>query len=512
MPIPRLISFGAVVGATLFLGSARVAHADPHALFYTAVGQQQLFFNMLAALDQADYVEPAIDNLGTPNADSRQELLDRRTSAGFSGEDNSQLNATKTELATILTRGVTLEGQDLWTAYVLHAQTLEAQRRNNVDHFLRMLCENGLGFANCEDSISERTDKSNTDGVKEQEERRKKAIDLDPVERKSQGIVGGIIGALFSSFNPQSADQQARTEANEKGSEQATTIPFDSSAAGLQEKNASQVAKRATIDRILLGAANVYLPPVLNTRALDNLTIDPSVNEVSLNAETSVLAEDPTYLNRYAGKIGTLANLPLSASEVAEQGRAKVEIFKEREEEQGFIATGRTNVKQLAGNSAPGQAVLGEVEGQVIVPAKVKADTVASGLNTLGSAEENLKYSGYDPNTPGDDELVHRDNNVAGAQSRNSTVLGANSGSVLGEFDDDVYYEDLADEHDPKPAIDPAQVNPAGVHHEQGAGHFLFATGYKSEFGGCGCHVRDVVNDHGQALIRRINNFGRGAL
>ncbi len=36
----------------------RPALADPHAVFYTDRGQAQIFYNVLAALNQADYVEP----------------------------------------------------------------------------------------------------------------------------------------------------------------------------------------------------------------------------------------------------------------------------------------------------------------------------------------------------------------------------------------------------------------------------------------------------------------------
>ncbi len=35
-----------------------ITFADPHAMFYTDRGQEQVFYNVLAALNQADYVEP----------------------------------------------------------------------------------------------------------------------------------------------------------------------------------------------------------------------------------------------------------------------------------------------------------------------------------------------------------------------------------------------------------------------------------------------------------------------
>ncbi|MDP3685443.1 MAG: hypothetical protein Q8R32_01270 [bacterium] len=54
--------FLAFIGlATIVLGFSifpKIAFADPHATFFTDRAQEQLFFNVLAALNQADYVEP----------------------------------------------------------------------------------------------------------------------------------------------------------------------------------------------------------------------------------------------------------------------------------------------------------------------------------------------------------------------------------------------------------------------------------------------------------------------
>lgn len=57
----RLGAHRIVLAAALLAGGlltlAKIAYADPHAVFYTDRGQEQLFFNVLAALNQADYVE-----------------------------------------------------------------------------------------------------------------------------------------------------------------------------------------------------------------------------------------------------------------------------------------------------------------------------------------------------------------------------------------------------------------------------------------------------------------------
>lgn len=56
LPLSILCSLSGltVIAGVLF---ARPAFADPHAVFYTDRGQEQVFYNVLAALNQADYVE-----------------------------------------------------------------------------------------------------------------------------------------------------------------------------------------------------------------------------------------------------------------------------------------------------------------------------------------------------------------------------------------------------------------------------------------------------------------------
>lgn len=62
------LSYTAIIIVAVFvcITLARPAFADPHAMFYTDKGQEQVFYNFLAALNQADYVEapPQIDGNG----------------------------------------------------------------------------------------------------------------------------------------------------------------------------------------------------------------------------------------------------------------------------------------------------------------------------------------------------------------------------------------------------------------------------------------------------------------
>lgn len=66
-----LLGFLAALGVFL---NAKVVFADPHAIFFTDRGQEQLFYNVLAALNQADFVEPPSGNEGTPPIRSIEQI------------------------------------------------------------------------------------------------------------------------------------------------------------------------------------------------------------------------------------------------------------------------------------------------------------------------------------------------------------------------------------------------------------------------------------------------------
>jgi len=58
----KLVLLGAsVLFVAYLLVLPKFAFADPHAMFFTDRGQEQVFYNVLAALNQADYVEPPLN-------------------------------------------------------------------------------------------------------------------------------------------------------------------------------------------------------------------------------------------------------------------------------------------------------------------------------------------------------------------------------------------------------------------------------------------------------------------
>lgn len=69
-----------LLGVLLMLGALLLRPgevlADPHATFFTDRAQEQLFYNVLAALNQADFVEPPRNNDGSPPIRSVERIGD----------------------------------------------------------------------------------------------------------------------------------------------------------------------------------------------------------------------------------------------------------------------------------------------------------------------------------------------------------------------------------------------------------------------------------------------------
>ncbi len=188
----------------------RAARADPHAVFYTAIAQQQLFYNVLAALDQADYVETRY---------TREELLKERAKAGekegieppFEEEKfpltettkvgtDEAVSPTDPGIADLLTRAITLEGTDLYSDQLVREYGAEHGRRNSTSELLRALCDYGLGLENCEYNLTA-TDtgtSSSSSELKTIEDKRRGAIVMDPLDWKNKPVKDGTLAAFMS--------------------------------------------------------------------------------------------------------------------------------------------------------------------------------------------------------------------------------------------------------------------------------------------------------------------------
>ena len=136
-----------------------IARADPHAVFYTTTGQLQLFYNVLAALDQVDWSETKY---------MRERLLEQRAIADYSGVDppfddeqwpltdatklarDFTATASKPGPVDVITRAITLEGTDLYSDQLVRMFGAEHGRRNSTSELVRALCDYGLGLKDCE--------------------------------------------------------------------------------------------------------------------------------------------------------------------------------------------------------------------------------------------------------------------------------------------------------------------------------------------------------------------------
>lgn len=505
------------------------AHADPHALFYTVVGQQQLFFNVLAALDQADYVEPI---------EERARLLEKRKTVGFGPEEDERVTETKSELASILTRGITLEGNDLWTAYLTHQFALERARRNNTDEVLRIFCERGLGLKECE---------GDDDSVKYEEDQ-KEAFIVNPALRNIETYTSGVLGILGSSYTgyDQAKRQQLETDHSNR------PYPFDSFLAELRDQasrnptlargSTSRTAQAATneptlaeraVERVASAAASVYRPTNVNPATFNDLDIneDGSVELALLSDENSKMLDESggAYIDRYIASVGNLLKLPGAMISTAGKGEGAVAAVHEAEEEGGALAdtvavpqpqsdTGgavagiTSNANAAFPNPTP---VLGGRQVRIKVPAHAKLAAADVALGTLGSAEENLKYAPPKAESivEGAKPLVEAGSApTAPAPGAGPAVQGLSTSDSLDSRPGRVLHSTAVIDstatslHTNKTPLAPG-TNPVGIHHEQGAVHLLKAIGYQADRGGCNCHdySRTVPNSFGQNILRKIN-------
>jgi|GEM_PF-2952422 hypothetical protein len=171
----KLVCFSAIL--TLVLGgtltATQIARADPHGMYYTAVGQQQLFFNVLAALDQADYVETSKsreDRRTDRESISANPPFTRELQSGARFTEETRLlddhtetlpsypyTKTKAGEPSLTNRQITLDGTDLYTDQLVRDLGAESARRNAASELLVALCASGFGVKNCDYDLDNRT-------------------------------------------------------------------------------------------------------------------------------------------------------------------------------------------------------------------------------------------------------------------------------------------------------------------------------------------------------------------
>lgn len=507
MRLPSLIGrYGVAVFvlAGALVSTIPTAHADPHGVFYTTIGQQQLFFNVLAALDQADYVEPAT---GTR---SRDELAQKQRAAAQAGLTEAQKQAisleteavkeTKTDLAGVLTRGITLEGYDLWTAYLAHQFALEVARRTATDEVVRIYCERGLGLPNCKDDYQ-------GEGVNGADPPTQPAfVNNDP--RRTAEVALGAAAALESDSTAGSYDQVEREKLLDPENKNIRPRPRNETVAALTRNIQGDTYKELASERLKKGALSTYHSATIDPTVFSDLDIDKGSGRVALQSQDENAQE---YITRYTNKLAALIGLPGAFIDIAGQGAHEIATFQAIEEDRGSLADSNVLVSRRP------DGVYTTAIGKVEVPARFKGAATEEAINALANTEQNLKYApSRAESQPGDISLV--DKPLAG-----QAVLGTSTGtssSVLGTADtaqgqvaatqntpSSAKDANTKDIHDAEKKSIPLNTNPISVHHEPGFDSLLKAIGYQGKAGGCGCAngTDEVGKKFGKGILRLIN-------
>ncbi len=479
--------FGVALSLLVFgiLVFPKPAQADPHAVFYTAIGQRQLFFNFLAALDQADYVEPATGNL------SREELAAKLKAADQTSTVSETLDETRTDLSAVLTRLITLDGTDLWTNYLALQIAKEAAQATDTTAYVELLCAQGLGrfysgpkeFCDTHAPVG----KASID--------RKRAMVVDPQERTGVAYQHGL-DIVDSSKDPES-DYQKYLKYLDKPSTRDGDIapdfpvPIDESIAALRAKTSKDPVKKLAIDRLSAAAAEPFQASYVNDNTFDFLK---STSDGSVELRDPGNIDGNSKIDFYMAAVQGISDLPQQFAATAARGVSIAEEHLAASETEGALAPVNSQSRQAT--KAGAQQVLLGREVEIASPPYVNREQIAAAFNALGSA--NAVPQGVPASAdviPGTDPEVDRNPDVAGTQDdqRAGRVLHATTPSETGRFQPQTVGLDFS-------------TNPAPVHEETGGKHLLSAvTNGSRDRGGCGCGISHVLNDLGQAIVGKIN-------
>ncbi len=460
-------------------GAAQTAYADPHAMFYTVTGQQQLFFNTLAALDQADYVEPAKNTTGAPAGSSREELLKSRGAAGFTEEQNSSLNATRTNLSGVVTRNITLEGNDVWSSYLLLQFALERSRTSNSDEITKIFCERGLGLKDCKDTVEAR---------KEQD----KAFVTKPEEYAAQPVLRGAIANLTSGLDGH------EKIANEELQDNSGPLDFNPNLAQLRATNKGDETKRQVIESIAEGAANTFVAAQINPSALNNINITRNGNDISATYTPPNNQSPAEFIRAYMKKQSDISTLASSLQESSTSSLLSGKAFYDSPAVTG-AGGGKGNLET--------HEYKGAVVANVTLPAGVKDALASAPVGQIATFEANRAYVPANQNSqPGGQQPLApngggQQGGVAGVSSDTDqqAAYPADGKVAAAQSDDD------PDHHSSTAPLDPGSL-PVAFHHEQSPKDYLgIVSGGDDQ--GCGCSTHNAVNDFGQLIIRKINGL-----
>ncbi len=496
--MPSVFGVALSVALVAMLAMPKAVHADPHATFYTAIGQRQLFFNVLAALDQADYVEPATGELSR-NAleEKRNEALRAEAKPGqeITIPKDPVSAATKTDLSGVVVRPITVEGYDLYTQQEAKDRAVEAKRQAGLaDLLTRDFCR-ALGRTNCSDGFSALAQRS-------------QAYVPKPLKWAAAPYIDGFIAMLASGTEDHTNRQQQIRDSKEFE----PGYLFSTAIARLR-KDASPETKEA-INEATLRAALSAVPLAPHPDTFKDLKLDANGN-VSLAFEppqrgltnTALAAESSdAYIARYRDKARQQLYFTQALQETANQGAATIKTAQDIIESDGEIA----DVK-LQSRAEPkcNKAKDGHGTGCTEPPEDLSQEDrtllpvievpVAAKLAEVDASAQGLA----DANTGLSDASVEALKTPEGAvpliegEGKNK-VAGISTGTVAGDID----YSDTKFE----PVV--RAVNERFPHAGRELGHVVeaFNPGRYSDTR-CGCGVDNVANAFGKQIIAAINRL-----
>ena len=397
----------------------RVALADPHAVFYTAIGQQQLFYNVLAALDQADYVETQY---------AREQLVEKRAKEQaeppFRDEEFPLTEATKVGqettsitdpgIADILTRLITLEGTDLYNDQLVREFGAESGRRNSTSELLRTLCDYGLGLKDCEFDTTGKTALE----IAQMENVRKRAVVKDPLDWASMPFFEGVVGALSSGL---AQDEALRAKRLSDPSDPRANIPRAYSAEINKWRNeaGSNVNQLKLLEDLLVGVASDYVLLDKTEYQAEYPYKDITFSSGGVPKIYSPGGGEPT-AQEVTDATQRVLLAPLKAREIADEAAARVALQQQMIENEGLLGD-----VELKRNPVTGYSNNGELSYLVKNPVAVKKADVYSlpnALALLDTSQQASSLAGLDK--PGNQQLVERSSQGGSVQGLQSMVAG----------------------------------------------------------------------------------------
>ena len=393
----RPFFIGSIFVLGFLLVSPKPALADPHAVFFTVTGQQQMFFNVLAALNQTDYVE-------TPEL-REQTLAKREAVVGEDGKPLIPKNtdppivATETNLANLLTRGVTLEGQDVWTSYMAFQSSLEVQRRREFSAFLSLVCEQTLGIKKCDPNSGE----SAADAKK----RKENTYVVNPLSenRKTAQLIQDIVSSGTAE------DQARRKEVIENYDPENPTreyVPFSGDIASLNKTVEDDPQKKAILKRYI-GSAATTGSSSINSALFAEMNVDENTGDITYSEEADI----PTMVQSLTAHISA----PLAIGNIIDsaiENQSEIASYNQN----GFIPVTYPSAK------VDGNGTITSVEVNHNGPSASRPEQFASALTTTGTGAVTRYSAPSEENIPGTVSAVTRTGSGSNPTARNSGSTG----------------------------------------------------------------------------------------